>query len=310
MSDKSDPVLEEFVSNALLRFEANLNAALPRTAPQLRRYLQGVPAWPEHVFAVRNYPHFLLPYWFSPSANRIADVEFQTDLIYSSLNGYYSVRLCDNIADNDSPPELRKLAPCILYFACEAIRPYRKHFSATDEFWHSLDTFLALQAEASAADSFLKDVGTETFASLSSRKFTGTKIPMSAVHCRYPALKRSFEQWLLFVDCLSNFAQFNNDFFDWRHDSIYGIVTYISSEWRRQAPGASITEWFLREGFDWGVGELKLRFENVRLRGEELGNEAVVAWLIARRRALDDDIGRVLAGLNVLKTFGRVISGQ
>jgi hypothetical protein len=309
MHDKSDPLLQLGLSNAFLRFEANLKAALPRTTPQLRQYLQGAPTRPEHVFGARNFPHFLLPYWLSPAADRVADAEFQTDLIYSSINGYYSIRLCDNIADNDSPPELRKLAPCTLYFDSEAIKPYRKHFSATQEFWSSFDTFLAQQAEASAADSLLEDVDAETFASLSSKKFTGTKIPMSAVRYRYHGLERSFEQWLRFVDCLGNFAQFSNDFFDWHHDSIHGITTLLSSESRRRAPGESIAAWFVREGFDWGVEELKLRFENAKLRSEALGNEAVVDWLIVRGRTLDTDIRRVRSGLEPFRTFGRVISG-
>ena len=195
----------------------------------------------------------MLPYWLSPGCGTgVADAEFQTDLIYSSINGYYSIRLCDNIADNDSPPELRKLAPCTLYFDSEAIRPYRNHFPATHEFWNLFDTFLAQQAEASAADSLLEDVDAETFASLSSRKFTGTKIPMSAVRCRYQGLESSFEQWLRFVDCLGNFAQFSNDFFDWHHDSMHGITTYVSSESRRRAPDESVATWFVTRGVRLG----------------------------------------------------------
>jgi len=110
----------------------------------------------------------------------------------------------------------------------------------THEFWHLFDKFLAQQAEASAADSLLDDVDAETFASLSSRKFTGTKIPMSTVRYRYQVSESAFGQWLQFVDCLGNFAQFSNDFFDWHHDSIHGITTHISSESKRRAPGESI----------------------------------------------------------------------
>jgi hypothetical protein len=311
MQDKSDPVLEEVVSNAFLRFEANLKAAMPRTAQQVRHYLQGVPTKPEHVFGVRNFPHFLLPYWLSPTADRVADAEFQTDLIYSSINGYYSIRLCDNIADNDSPPELRKLAPCTLYFDSEAIRAYREHFPVAHEFWSLFDTFLAQQAEASAADSLLEDVDAEAFASLSSKKFTGTKIPMSAVRYRYQGLERSFDQWSRFVDCLGSFAQFNNDFFDWHHDSMHGITTYVSSESRRRAASEeSIATWFVREGFDWGVNELKLRFENARLQAEALENEALLDWLISRGRTLDDDISKLRSGFNLLKRLGRIVSDQ
>ena len=198
MHDKSDAVLEEFVSNAFRRFDANLEAALPRSTPKLREFLRRVPTRPEHVVYARGFPHVVLPYWLSPTRRRVADAEFQTDVIYSSISGYYSIRLCDNIADNDCPPELRKLAPCTLYFDSEAIRPYMKHFPANHEFWSLLDTFLAQQAEASAADGLLDDVDAETFASLSSRKFTGTKIPLAAVRFRYPGLESSFEQWLSF----------------------------------------------------------------------------------------------------------------
>jgi hypothetical protein len=53
---------------------------------------------------------------------------------------------------------------------------------------------VAQQAEASAADGMLEDVDAEIFASLSSRKFTGTKIPMAAVRYRYQGLERAFEQ--------------------------------------------------------------------------------------------------------------------
>ena len=127
-----------------------------------------------------------------------------------------------------------------------------KYFPATHEFWNLFDKFLAQQAEASSADSLLEDVDEETFASLSSRKFTGTKIPMSAVRYRYQGLESSFEQWLRFVDCLGDFAQFSNDFFDWRHDSTYGIATYVSSESRRRAPGESIATWFLTRGVRLG----------------------------------------------------------
>ena len=115
MRDKSDPVLEEFVSNAFRHFDANLEAALPRSTPKLREFLRRVPTLPKHVVNARGFPHLVLPYWLSPDREEVVDADFQTDVIYSSISGYYSIRLCDNIADNDCRPELRKLppAPCI-----------------------------------------------------------------------------------------------------------------------------------------------------------------------------------------------------
>jgi len=308
MQDDSDPLLECLISNALLRFDANLRAALPRTAPQLLKFLHSVPTRPEQVLSVRAFPHFVLPYWLSPARARGADAEFQTDVIYSTISGYYSIRLCDNIADNDSSPELRKFAPCAAYLDSEFIRPYMKYFPTTHEFWSVFDEFWAKQAEASVADSLLDDVDEATFASLSSKKFTATKIPIVAVQFRYRETLTSFEQWLRFVDCLGDFAQFSNDFFDWHHDSKYRITTYVSSESKRRAPRNTVTEWFLNEGLDWGVAELKLRFDNVKLQATALGNKAVLDWVTARGRTLDSDIGKACSGLELVKTFGRITS--
>jgi len=66
----------------------------------------------------------------------------------------------------------------------------------------------------------------------------------------------------------------------------------------------------LREGFDWGVAELQMRFENVKLHAEALGNEALRGWLIERGQTLEGDIGKLRSGLNLLKRLGSVISGQ
>jgi hypothetical protein len=310
MQDKTDPPLEQFVSNAFQRFDAKLRAALPKTAPQLFKFLYGVATLPEHVLNVRAFPHFVLPYWISPARARVIDPEFQADIIYSTINGSYSIRLCDNIADNDSPPELKKFAPCAAYFDSEFIRPYVKYFPMPHDFWVLFDRYWTQQAEASCADSLLDDVDEEIFTTLSSRKFTAAKIPLAAVKFRYGELESSFEQWLEFVDLIGNFTQFNNDFFDWDHDSQYGITTYVSSEWKRHARGDSLADWFLREGFEWGAAELKTRFKNAKHRAEALRNKEVLDWMIARGHILDRDIVEARSGLALVKMFGTITSSK
>lgn len=266
MPDSFDPTLVQLVAGAFGRFEANLRAALPRPAPRIIKLLHDVPArsHPEIALEPRNFPHYVLPYWLSPPEARAADMEFQADILYSTVNGSYSIRVCDNIADDDSPAELRKIAPCVAYFDGEFIRPYMKYFSADHDFWSYFDRFWAKQAEASAADALLGEVDDEAYAEVSSKKFTATKIPVAAVHLRYGEAAVPLEQWLNLVDVLGAFAQFNNDFFDWKHDFIYGIETCISSEAKRQAPGQSLEHWFLSEGFAWGASALRRRFDSVK----------------------------------------------
>jgi hypothetical protein len=312
MQDSSQLSLEKLISDAFACFDANLRAALPKTAPQIIKLMHGdSPLFQtETVLSAKAFPHYVLPYLLSPARERAVDTQFQTDILYSTVNGSYSIRLCDNIADNDSPPDLRKVAPCVAYFDYEFIRVYLKYFALDHEFWLLFGKFWALQAEASSADSLLNDVDDDTFSLLSSKKFTATKIPIAAVHFRYQNLEHPVERWFHFVDLLGIFAQFNNDFFDWNHDSLYGITTYISSEARRRAPGDSLAKWFLRDGFDWGVSALRAKFDNVKNEAELLGNEAVLNWVIARGHALDREIVEARSGLELVKTFGRITSGK
>jgi uncharacterized protein YheU (UPF0270 family) len=170
------------------------------------------------------------------------------------------------------------------------------------------DTHLAQQAEASAAEALIVDVDEGVFETLSSRKFTGTKIPLSAVHCRYQVAEQVFQQWSRFVDRLGNFFQFWNDFSDWRHDTTHQLTTYVTSELRRRTPNENIASWFLREGFDWGVAELKLRFDNVKLDAQTLDNEAVMEWVAAQGCVLDSDIRTVRSGLELLKSAATELS--
>jgi hypothetical protein len=311
MQDRSDPCFEQLASKAFIRFESNLRDALPRTGPQILEFLHGAPPalHPEVAWNSRSFPHYLLPYWLSPARARALDREFQTDVLYSTINGSHSIRLCDNIADNDGRLELRKVAPCAAYFVSEFVRPYMNYFSAGHEFWTFFDKFWAEQAEASAADSFLSDIDYETFSSLSSRKFTATKIPVAAVRFRYE-LDEKIERWFSFVDLVGIFAQFNNDFFDWSHDAQFGITTYISSEAKRRAPDDSLTTWFLREGFDWGAGALRWHLDNVKKEATGLGNGAVVDWVIARVDALERDIVKARSELDRVKILGRLLSNQ
>jgi hypothetical protein len=309
MHARFDPGLQELISTGLQRFDAGFRAALPRTAPKLLKFLRGVPTRPEQILSVRAFPHFVLPYWISPVEERTADAEFQIDILCSTINGYYSIRMCDNIADNDSPRTLRRFAPCAAYFDSEFIRPYIKYFPAPNEIWNYFFRFWAQQAEASSADSLLDDVDESVFASLSSKKFTATKIPVSAIEFRYQSLGASFERWLRFIDCLGDFSQFNNDFFDWHHDAKHGIKTYILCESRRRAPGDSVATWFLKEGFDWGAAELKKRFGTVKREAEALGNKDLLDWTITRDFALDHDIAGARDGLALVRTFGTITAG-
>jgi hypothetical protein len=297
-----EPDLEQLISGAFVRFETNLRAALPRTAPRILAILHGsAPLFDrEKVLSPKAFPHYILPYLLSPIEKR-DDIKFQSDILYSTINGSYSIRLCDNIADNDDSSDLIKFTPCIAYFDKEFLRPYMRYFPVDHELWLYFDKFWSEQCDVSSADSLLDDIDYDTFLALSSKKFTATKIPIAAIRFRYEGLE--IQEWLRFVDLLGIFAQFSNDFFDWNHDSIYGIKTYVSSEAKRRAPSESLAKWFLKEGFEWGVSMLQLMFSDIINEAERLSNKAIIDWLIMRRHVLDTDITEARSGLQLVKAF-------
>jgi hypothetical protein len=106
------------------------------------------------------------------------------------------------------------------------------------------------------------------------------------------------------VDRLGAFSQFLNDLFDWLHDHRAGITTYVQSEYlRRRYPGESITAWILREGFDWGVDQLRLWIGELGEMAGELGSEDAMQWVARRKHRLEDEINTGYRGLSVLGTL-------
>lgn len=312
MAPQGSSLLETIVLDAFRRFDSNLQAALPRASAAILDTLYGVPKSHDAraVLTAPSFPHYVLPYWLSPAEAAAKDVTFQGDVVYSTINGSYSVRLSDNIADGDCPEALRKLAPCAAYFDSEFLRPYMRYFPSDHAFWDNCDRYWRAQAEASVVDALLDDVDEETFAQVSSRKFSATKVPVAAIGLRYGHLGDRLETWLGFVDLLGEFTQFNNDFFDWSHDQRYGITTFVSSEARRRRPESTVFKWFADEGFSWGADALRTRFRRLHDAAETLDNPSVIAWLKARGEALDSDIRRMRNDLDLVRTFGRITTAR
>src|SRR5262245_35909949 len=82
-----DTRLRQILQRAADRFYANLNAALPRTAPLIAARLKRVPAGPRTVevcLATQSFPAFSMPWWITPAEARRSDDEFLEDLCYST----------------------------------------------------------------------------------------------------------------------------------------------------------------------------------------------------------------------------------
>jgi hypothetical protein len=293
----SDPLLDRIVTLAAQRFSADLDRDLPAAASHIARHLRRVPSLsaPTTSLFPQAFPSLALPHWMTPSAARIDDREFLTDIAYSTLSGYYAIRLIDNITDRDGPKELAALLPTVGYFQWRFLQPYLKHFPHHHDFWLEFHRVWSDQANSTAADALAPDITEEIFYDVSARKFGATKVPLAAVAFRN-GMTTLVEAWYEFVDSLGAFVQFWNDFLDWRHDAEHGINTFLQSESRRRRlPEETHVAWFLRDGFAWGSNRLRIEMSKVAERGRRLENRDVTDWIVAREQLLDRQLAKATA---------------
>lgn len=300
-----DTLLRQILQQAADRFYANLNSALPRTAPLIAARLKRVPAGARTVevcLATQSFPAFSMPWWITPPEARGHDPEFQQDLCYSTLNGYYFVRLIDNVQDGDGPADLRQLLPAGGYFHAQFQSPYQRWFPADHPFWATFQAAWNEQAEAAAVEAELVEIDLPAFLSVSALKFGAAKGPLAAAAYRY-GREAELPAWFAFVDRLGAMSQLANDLFDWHHDSLAGINTYIQSEYRRRrgGPDETIHRWIMREGFELGAAQIRDWHRDLQAMAAALGAPEATLWLERRGALLEREISSGRAALTALR---------
>jgi hypothetical protein len=300
-----DTLLRQILQQAADRFYANLNSALPRTAPLIAARLKRVPAGARTVevcLATQSFPAFSMPWWITPPEARGHDPEFQQDLCYSTLNGYYFVRLIDNVQDGDGPADLRQLLPAGGYFHAQFQSPYQRWFPADHPFWATFQAAWNEQAEAAAVEAELVEIDLPAFLSVSALKFGAAKGPLAAAAYRY-GREAELPAWFAFVDRLGALSQLANDLFDWHHDSLAGINTYIQSEYRRRRGGTdeTIHRWIMREGFELGAAQIRDWHRDLQAMAAALGAPEATLWLERRGALLEREISSGRAALTALR---------
>ena len=307
-----DSLLRQTLQRAADRFYANMNAALPRTAPLIAARLKRVPAGPRTVevcLAIQSFPAFSMPWWIIPVEARGADREFQEDLCYSTLNGYYFVRLIDNVQDGDGPADLRQLLPAGGYFHAEFQSPYQRWFAADHPFWRDFQGAWNEQAEAASIEAELTEIDLPAFQSVSALKFGAAKGPLAAAAYRY-GREQQLRGWFHFVDRLGALSQLANDLFDWHHDSLAGINTYIQSEYRRRsAADETIHRWIIREGFELGAAQIRAWHQELGGIARDLRAPEAELWLARRGALLDQEISSARAALTALGELADAMGG-
>jgi len=162
--------LQELVADSLRRIRADFSQLAPRSAGAVDAWIdrQGGDTSPEAAFRGLK-AHFLLIPWFLEIRIRgEVDLAFERDLVYSSINAYYFVRLLDNVGDDHSPGD-RSLLPLSALFHTNFQSVYSAWFEPASPFWDYFRRTWIGMADATVQNSQIADFSESDFVSVSAQ---------------------------------------------------------------------------------------------------------------------------------------------
>jgi hypothetical protein len=241
----------------------------------------------------------LAPWWLEEALRQKPDTSFQLDLIHSSMNMYYHIRLIDNLMDRDVPTD-SALLPALGFFHTEFERPYHRYFDHEHAFWAYFTSTWFHFAEVTMLDRSMSEFNARQFETIAAQKMCFAKIPLAAVCYKYSRTD-ALPAWSRFLERYGCWSQMLNDTFDWLKDSQNGTGTFFLSEARRRKyPGESVTEWVIREGFEWAIETLQTWMSELRTLANSLENPAIMQHLDGRAGAFAEKRDISLEGLRNL----------
>lgn len=295
-----DPRLSRLVTAGVERLVLRVQALLPRSFALVVGWMRGIAPGgaPERYFQHPNaFPTLLLPFWLEGALAGEVNEEIQGELVYSSMCGYYFIRLVDDCMDLGAGAHL---LPALGVLHAEFQGVHQRLFPADDALWPELASIWGRTADAAMADARAATLTLEDFEAVSAGKVAAARIPMLAI-CRLHGLAALPEGWERLFVALSRFHQMHNDFFDWHRDLANGAVTYFLSEAeRRRRRDEPVASWMVREGFRTGMATLRRLLEEALDTGPARTSPEVRAYCEARGEALSRAEKDVSAGLAAL----------
>src|SRR5712691_8697082 len=93
-----DPILSLAITDAVSKICAALERWMPLSGPQVSdwlKYLAGTDEPADYYHHVPISPMFWFPWFLEKTLHPNPDSTLQSDLVYSTINGYYYIRLID-----------------------------------------------------------------------------------------------------------------------------------------------------------------------------------------------------------------------
>jgi hypothetical protein len=297
-----DAQLSSLITAAMSRLRTDMAQVAPVMAQRVTRWMQYLAGAtpPENYFKhPQAFPSLLLPWWLEMSLVGEHDVHFQADLAYSTINGYYAIRLIDNLMDSHATVEL-KLLPALNFFQTQFQAAYHPYFTADHPFWDFFQTTWFHAAEVTLEDALLTDLNITQFEQVAAQKTCAAKIPLAAV-CYHYDRPDMIESWSRWVDMFGCWHQLLNDCFGWHRDYVSQTPTYFLAEAeRRRQPDEPVAGWVARAGFAWALETAQKWMSALQTLAQKLHSPELLAYLETREAMLQRQATEVTAGLATL----------
>ena len=296
-----EPALSQTLDAAVARICETIQQTMPLAGSDVIAWMRQLARGEEpaaYFHHLRGSPMFLFPWYLEKHILPEPDPSLQFDLIYSTVNGYYWIRLIDNLTDRQSTNEMELLS-ALGFFHTEFQRPYQKYFQAEHPFWDFFASTWFHSADVTMKDLRITDLDRQQFIQIAAQKICAIKIPLAGVSYVYSRADL-IPAWTSFVDLFGCWHQMSNDLFHWYEDSSLGTPTYFLAEAARQKrPEESVPDWVTREGFVWGSGVLDTWMQELQLRATELQSRDLSDYLIFRDDLLRREVEETLEALRL-----------
>jgi hypothetical protein len=274
-------ILEE----ALARLEGELRKWLPLTADAAWEWVCGRSFTGSASGAFRDLrAHIVLfPFLAARSGAERPDPDFESDLIFSIINGYYYCRLLDDVMDIHDLT-VNRLAPVLGFFHMNFQAPYARWFPPEHSFWREFRENWLAMADATCAGAAGEEIDEHRFIRVASRKIAGIEAPMAAACFHRPGLYR-LRQWSEMFRAFACFNEMQDAMFDWQQDLTPAEPTYLTSEaTRRKRDSESQAAWIVREGLRWADETASKWMREAQARAALLDSPGLSAFLKFREQ--------------------------
>lgn len=306
-----DNQLRKMVNDACARIQVELTRRAPFLGEQVcdwMEHLSPTGKASEYFLRPRSFPLLRLLWWAAKSFTAEPDCEFLADVVYSTVNGYYYIRLLDNLMDGHGTVEL-KILPATAFFHTEFQAMYHKYFDAAHPFWKVFRSAWFSASEAVTREVNLDRIDQVEFERVTVAKLSGARIPMAAVGFHHGAGEQ-LRCWEAFTLALARWSQMEDDLFDWHHDLRHGKPSYFLTEATRHKAFESVEAWVIREGFQQGIMTLQRELSALRRLVPSLHSPDVVRYLDSRETILESQKVRIGEAFQILKDVASITEAE